>query len=85
LSLFCRALLDERDLLDELLPLPEDFERLVERLLDDFERLLDAFERLDELPPLPDDLDRLEELRLLLDLDLDLGLEPWLAISPPET
>jgi hypothetical protein len=76
LSLFCRALVDERDLLDEPLP-----------LLEDFERLLDAFERLDELPPLPDDLDRLEELRLLLDLDLglDLGLEPWLAISPPGT
>jgi hypothetical protein len=84
LSFFCRALVDERDLLEEL-PLLDDFERL----LDALERLLDDdFDRLDELRPLPVDFDPLDELRLRLDLDLDLGLglEPWLAIcSPPET
>jgi hypothetical protein len=82
LSFFWRALVDERDLLEEL-PLLDDFERL----LDALERLLDDdFDRLDELRPLPVDFDPLDELRLRLDLDLDLGLEPWLAIcSPPET
>ena len=39
-------------------------------LLDDLLRLLDLFE---ELRPLPE-----------LDLDLDLVLEPWVAISPPQ-
>jgi hypothetical protein len=64
-SFFCRALADERDRLDELLP-----------LLDDLDLLLD------DPRPLLDLLDLLEE-RLLVDLDLDLGLELWAAMSPP--
>jgi len=71
-SLFCRELLDERDLLDELLPLLDERDLL----LDDRD-LLDALDLpLDDRRPLPDLLD---EEPLLLDLDL----EPWLAISPP--
>jgi hypothetical protein len=71
-SFFCRALLDERDLLDELPPLLDDRDLLP----DDRDLLLDALDLLlDDLRPL---LDLLEE-RLLLDLDL----EPCVAISPP--
>jgi hypothetical protein len=82
-SFFCRALalLDERDLLAELLPLLDERDLLLdvrERLLDDFARLLEDFALLlDDPRPL---LDLLEE-RLLLDLDL----EPWLAMSPPRS
>jgi hypothetical protein len=49
-------------------------------LLDERE-LLDERDRLEELFPLLDDLDRLD--RPLVDLDLDLGLELWAAMSPP--
>ena len=87
MSFFCRELLDERDLLEEL-PLLDDRERLLddrERLLDDFALLLDALDRLldaldllrEDLRPLPD----LLEERLLPDLDLELV--PWLAMCPP--
>jgi hypothetical protein len=53
-SFFCLELLDERELPDER-------------------------DLLEELLPLLDDLERLDRPPL----DLDLVLEPWLAISPP--
>jgi hypothetical protein len=61
-SFFCRELLDERDLLDELLPLLEDFDLL----LDDRRPLPDLLEA-----------DLLED-RVLLDLDLEpwLAMSP---------
>ena len=72
MSRFCRALDEERDRLDELLPLLDD-----ER-----DRLDELLPLLDDLDLLPDDprplLDLPEELLLL-----DLVLELWLAISPP--
>jgi hypothetical protein len=72
-SFFCRALVDERPLLDLL---DEERDLLDERDLFDaeFDLLEDERDLLADEPP----LDLLEE-RPLLDLDL----EPWLAISPP--
>ena len=58
MSLFCLELLDERDLLDELLPLLDD----LDLLLDDRRPLPDLLEA-----------DLLEE-RVLPDLDLELWL-----------